>query len=623
MKSSPRPTPILVVLRALWAMMNPKKRAQFLGLVLLTFSTGLFELCGMVFIFGFVHGLHIDSETGARPGVIGKIFHYLEFEPLSQIQFVCWGGLMVITFMTFKNLQGLVVRFALTRFLMKLNQYVSSSLYRAYLLAPYELFRSQGTSRPAAQIAKIFDLYGTCFNATSQLLADSSIVLMVSVLLLYVDPGMTVSAVLLFSALGYGLQHILRNWVASNGRQSDLADRQMTRALQEGLQGLVDVRLRGTRSHFASTFSRALSRAGTLRRRKFILVRVPRAMNEIALAGLIVGVTLYVTLDGQSIEQALPKLSIFGFAGLRMVGVLGRINTGLQTLSRRIERFQTSQKVLQKLAPQAILAAAPPQATTYIQDELPLPEGNDGKLHEQLMLEGVQFRYNRKSPLALDNISLEIARGQNVGICGPSGSGKTTLLLVLMGLIKPTQGTVRCDSWSIYSHIQRWHRNLGYVGQTLFLTEHTVRENIAFGLPPQEIDDEKVWRALKLASADDFVRELPSDIHARIGENGTTLSGGQRQRLVVARALYDDPDILVLDEATASLDNLAEREITQAIAKLHHQKTVINVAHRLSAIRHCDTIFVLKQGKLVGQGSYDQLLLNCPEFLELAKDHSL
>jgi ABC-type bacteriocin/lantibiotic exporter with double-glycine peptidase domain len=185
--------------------------------------------------------------------------------------------------------------------------------------------------------------------------------------------------------------------------------------------------------------------------------------------------------------------------------------------------------------------------------------------------------------------------------------------------MKPQTGSILCDGWSVFEHIRKWHANIGYVGQALYIAGRSVRENVAFGCPPEQIDDDKVWRALELASAADFVRALPGGLRTDLREAGSILSGGQRQRIVIARALYKDPDVLFFDEATAALDNVTEQEITNAITRLSGEKTVICVAHRLSTIRGSDTIYMVEGGSVVASGSYDELLATSDGFRAMAQ----
>jgi len=244
-------------------------------------------------------------------------------------------------------------------------------------------------------------------------------------------------------------------------------------------------------------------------------------------------------------------------------------------------------------------------------------------MRETLEVNGVTFAYpgvDAARP-SLQDISVTIAHGETMGIVGGTGAGKTTLTDILLGLLRPQSGEIRVDGVTLDdSNLRRWRASVGYVPQEIFLTDSTVSQNIALGLPPEEIDPAKVERAARMAQIHDFVvSSLPNGYDTLVGERGVRLSGGQRQRIGIARALYNDPDLLVFDEATSALDNLTERELMEEIGALSGAKTVIMIAHRLSTVRACDKIIVLDGGRIVGQGSYDELEAENETFRRLAR----
>jgi ATP-binding cassette subfamily C protein len=219
---------------------------------------------------------------------------------------------------------------------------------------------------------------------------------------------------------------------------------------------------------------------------------------------------------------------------------------------------------------------------------------------------------------AINNVSLEIPRGHWVGLIGPTGAGKTTLVDLVLGLFVPSSGRILVDGRDLQDNVGGWQRMIGYVPQDVYLMDETVRRNVAFGLPDQDIADDRVWNALRAAQVDHFVRSLPGGLKAMVGERGDRLSGGERQRLGIARALYHDPQVLVVDEGTANLDNETEAAIVRTLAGLREVKTIIVVAHRLSLVRNCDRVYLLKEGRVQNSGSYSDLLSTEPGFREFA-----
>jgi ATP-binding cassette subfamily C protein len=215
-------------------------------------------------------------------------------------------------------------------------------------------------------------------------------------------------------------------------------------------------------------------------------------------------------------------------------------------------------------------------------------------------------------------VSLAISKNSVVGFIGPSGAGKTTAIDIILGLLTPSSGKIMVDEVDIHSHLRSWQTTIGYIPQIIYLCDDSIRNNVAFGLEPKEISDERVWESLHLAQLDEFVRSLPQGIETTVGERGVRLSGGQRQRIGIARALYHDPQVLVMDEATAALDNETERLFMGALFGLSKEKTIIIIAHRLTTVQRCDKIFFLKEGRLVSEGPYSELFNVCPDFRKMA-----
>lgn len=605
------------VLRILWALLEPRRRWIFCGLVGLMFVAGVLEMTGMVALFGYTRGL-VPDATGRRHGPVAGLLRRV-FEDQPQLEYVVWGGVVVVGVLLAKNLLSTLVHFLLNRFLMKLNERVSKRLFEGYLLARYEVFTHRGVSGPGRNISRIFELFSACFGATAQVMSDGAILIMVAILLVIVDPWLTFGAMAIFGFVGTGLYWSTQDLLRTMGKQEGVSRKMASRYLSEGFNGVLDGRLNNTRQLFVSRYVSALGSSSLIKRRKVLIGRLPQSLNEVLLGLTIVCAVLYMTLRGKSVTDALPTLAIFAFAGLRLTGAMSRVNRGLQTIRNKIGEFDYFYEAVSQVAPQLLYDRRDDQPTDqYLSDEEPLPANVDGRLHHELKVRDVSFGYLGTTKPAISNISLDIPRGSFVSFCGPSGGGKSTLVLLLMGMLKPQTGEILCDGQTILSHVRAWHAGIGYVGQKMFLAAGTVRDNVAFGIRADQIDDAKVWAALELAAAANFVRELPSGIYSDLKESGSVLSGGQKQRIVIARALYKDPEIIFFDEATAALDNLTEREITDAIARLSGKKTIICVAHRLSSIRRSDTIYMLEKGSVVAAGSYDELMEHSDAFRALA-----
>jgi ATP-binding cassette, subfamily B, bacterial PglK len=257
---------------------------------------------------------------------------------------------------------------------------------------------------------------------------------------------------------------------------------------------------------------------------------------------------------------------------------------------------------------------------TIPKDELKSKDIRPLRLQHSIIFNGVSYRYPGNHEPAIDNLTLEIPRGYAVGFVGASGAGKTTLGDLLLGLLNPNDGKVLVDGVDIHDNLPGWYKNVGYIPQFIFLADSTVKQNIAFGLPEEEISEEKLKNAIKAAQLESLIGELPMGVDTVIGERGIRLSGGQRQRVGIARALYNDPDVLMMDEATSSLDNLTEYYVMEALEALKGERTIIMIAHRLTTVMNCDVLYLMERGKIVQQGTYSELIKSSDQFRELAME---
>ncbi len=598
-------------------MLGAMQRLQFVAQLVLLLVSGVMEMTSFLLIYGFIGGLRVDVETGGRGGKLGQVLERVGVGHFSQYDYVVIVGGFVLGFLLLKNLLSMAIQFSLSRFLSKLNERVCTALFDGYLVMPLDLLHRKGPAEAGRDIKKVFSIFTTCFNAVSQILVDGTTLTMVAGLLLFIDPVITLGAAAWFMIGGMIGFWGIRRLASGITKEAQKAKTSAGDQLSDGMAGIIDVRLRDRRVPVLKNYRKALSQSSMYERRLKALDRAPKSTNEILLASALIGSVAYVVFSGSAVEEALPMLGIFAFAGLRMTGAMSRLSKSLQCLRRATPEFEEAYKSVVASAPEVVHAVQQTERS-YLADEVSLLRGDQGKLKMSLQAKNISFTYQDASTPAVDRVSLTIPQGRMVAFCGPSGGGKSTLVLCLMGLLRPQSGEVFCDDWSIFQHIRSWHKQIGYVGQDPYFPKRSIAQNVALGLPAREIDVEKVWAALELASADSFVRALPKQINTQLRRNGKNISGGQRQRILLARALYHDPDVLVLDEATAALDVVTEREVSAAIQKLSRKKTLICIAHRLSTIRDSDQIHVIEQGRIVASGTYQELVASSKLFQRLA-----
>jgi ABC-type multidrug transport system fused ATPase/permease subunit len=313
-----------------------------------------------------------------------------------------------------------------------------------------------------------------------------------------------------------------------------------------------------------------------------------------------------LVLQSASLGTILPLLAVYAFAGLRLL-------PAMQLVYQEVTAIRFNQPALVALH-RDITEIRAREATVVEADPTPVP------LRERLELIDVHFSYPLAERKALQGLTLSIPARTTVGIVGGTGAGKTTAVDLMLGLLTVQEGTLAVDGKPITAkNMRAWQDNIGYVPQAIFLTDDTVAANIAFGIQPEQVDRAAVERAARIAELHDFVTgELPQGYDTLVGERGIRLSGGQRQRIGIARALYHDPDVLIMDEATSALDNLTEKAVMDAVHNLGHAKTIVLIAHRLTTVQACDTIFMLEHGRLIAQGSYDELLDSSRKFRAMA-----
>jgi ATP-binding cassette, subfamily B, bacterial PglK len=325
-------------------------------------------------------------------------------------------------------------------------------------------------------------------------------------------------------------------------------------------------------------------------------------VETIAVAAML-GIAAFFTLKGRPTAEVVTTLALLGFAAIRFVPSANRLVSATLGL-----RWGTSaiNAVYNDLVALESTVSKPPE---------PQPVE---RFSDAIELRDVGYLYTGAASRSLNGVSLSIPRGSAVGFVGPSGAGKTTLIDVILGLLTPSEGKVLVDGVDLQEQISNWQRQIGYVPQTIYLADDSIRKNVAFGVSEAEIDDARVWQAIEAAQLSDMIQKLPDGLTTLVGERGVRLSGGQRQRIGIARALYHDPSVLVLDEATSSVDTETEQSIVDALERLRGDRTILVIAHRLTTVQNCDQLFFLRDGKLEANGTYEELFDVNRQFRSLA-----
>jgi ATP-binding cassette, subfamily B, bacterial PglK len=576
--------------RKLWRLMLPAERR---GLVLLMgpmFIGMAFETLGIGLIVPllalFTQPDYVERVPALRPWLasLGNPSH----ETL-----VIGATLALIAVYTCKALFLGFLAWRQAKFAFGMQASLSQRLFAAYLRQSYTFHLLRNSAELIRNMTvEVSAVISSALIPGMLLFAESMVLIGVFVLLLCVEP---LGALVVIGVLGLAaalFHRLTRRRISRWGLARQHHEGLRIQHLQQGLGGVKDVKLLGREAEFLEQFRVHNTQSAQVAQRQSALQQLPRLWLELLAVVGIATLVILMLAQGRALGAVLPTLGLFAASAFRLMPSANRIISGVQALRYGLPAIEV---LLAELQP---AAAAPPRAG----------DRNATAFRETLQLDKVAFKYPGAAAPALNDLSLTIQRGETVGFIGTSGAGKSTLVDVLLGLLAPDAGQVRVDGADIQQNLRNWQDQIGYVPQSIFLTDDTLRRNVAFGLPDARIDEEAVWHALRAAQLEDFARALPAGLETMMGERGVRLSGGQRQRIGIARALYHDPAVLVLDEATSSLDTATERGVMQSVMALRGDKTLLIVAHRLSTVERCDRLYRMEAGGIVEEGSPGSML---------------
>jgi ATP-binding cassette, subfamily B, bacterial PglK len=488
----------------------------------------------------------------------------------------------------------------------RIRSRLSSLILESYLRGPYLEITRRNASELMNNIVTGVGYVAYSAIGIADLLGEVLLVVVINSTLLYLQPLLTVSALAAVALASLLYTRIAQRRSRVWGERSAEASARILAATTEPITGLKSIKTAAIEPFFLTKFNLAYELLGSVSRRSAFLAQALRPVLELAVAVALVGAILVLLLRDQPVIQIVPVIALFGAAAYRIMPSIIRANLALQSLQFARTPIATVHDDIARFLARRPAKSAPAEPTSTL-------------MHE-IRLEHVSFRYEAGGQATLHDISLAIRRGESVGIVGSSGAGKTTLVDIILGLIEPSAGAVLIDGAA---------RRLGrrglfsYVPQDSFLINDSMRHNIALGDDATQIDDTRLAAAVEAASLAPFVASLPAGLDTVVGERGIRLSGGQRQRIAIARAIYHNADILVLDESTSALDSVTEAAVAEAIQRLRHTRTLIIIAHRLSTVKNCDRLFFLEAGRLVEEGSFAELIQRNGAFRAMVREMEL
>lgn len=515
----------------------------------------------------------------------------------TQVQLITGAMLLLVGVYLVKALFLGFLAWYQNDFAFGVQRHISRELFATYLYQPY-VFHLQRNSAQLIRNAvnEVHKLWFLILNPTLVVLGEGLVLVGVTCLLFIVEPIGALIVVLVLGCAAWGFHLYTRGRLLRLGIARQHHDGQRIQELQQGLGGVKEAKLLGRESGFLAKYEEHNAESARVEQFQATLQLLPRLWIELlAVTGL---ATLIITMlmQGQAAASIVPTLGLFAAAAFRLMPSAYRVLGAVQNLPYGMPVIKMLREELK------LTSELPANAEASVNSQVANSFKNDIRLVD------VDYMYPSSPEFALKGLNISIRKGDSIGFVGPSGSGKSTLVDIVLGLLTPTSGEVRVDKKNIQTGLRSWQDQIGYVPQSVYLTDDTLRNNVAFGIPSDQIDEGAVARAVQAAQLDTFVANQPHGLDTVVGERGVRLSGGQLQRIGIARALYHDPSVLVLDEATSALDTLTEKGVMDSVEALQGSKTLLIVAHRLSTVEHCSRLYQLDRGRVIAEGAPAQLL---------------
>jgi ATP-binding cassette, subfamily B, bacterial PglK len=580
------------LLGSLRVLLDRAQHGRFLLLLLGTVLAAGLEMVGIGAIPAFV-ALWVDPDRlFAMLPDTGVVRAMRVMDP-TRLTLLSAGALVVL--FVVKNSYILGLLYAESAILRDLSVSLSRRLFRAYLLSPYTFHLQRNPAELIRNISsEVTEAVRLLRNMTA-VFRESLVLAVVLLLLLLIDPLVSLSVFTLLGTTAAGFYLLVGRKLARRGGLAQAIRARQLQAVQQGLGAIREARILGREQHLIDAFDEETAAKEGHEMYHQVVLGLPRLFLEVVAVLAVLLVAAVFVLLGRSAQAMLPVLSLLAVAVVRIVPALNSITSSLTRIRYQRAALDVISRELATLGTQPVEPGS-------------APGGELDELRAAVTFHGVEFAYPDQAVPALRGVSCRIDAGSAVAFIGPSGAGKSTLIDVLLGLLPPTSGAVCADGRNIHDSLRSWQRQIGYVPQDIYLTDDTIRRNIAFAVPDAEIDDGAIAVAVTTARLDGMLAELPEGLNAVVGDRGVRLSGGQRQRIGIARALYHDPAVLVMDEATSALDAETEREIIEAIGALRGDRTVVIISHRLSTVASCDRLYLIEDGQVSDHGTWEEML---------------
>jgi len=558
--------------------LSKKQMGYFYFFILLSFISMILEILGIGLIIPFAQALVTD-------GINQHLVNFLNFfniYPTSKYNLIFILTAMLALTYTFKVLFLTYFSYAETKLLADLRVSLSDKLYRIYLNKPYSFHLNNNSSKLIRNIGEI-DLVVYIIKSLILLINETVVFLGISTFVILYEPRGSLVVILFLGLFGYLFFKKIQTKVKKWGKTRQIHTGLSLKYLREGFGSIKDIKILQRTNELVKIFTANNKILNVCELKQNFIASLPKLWMEwLVVIGFILLILLMIFL-GKELLYIVPLLGLFAAAAFRIMPSLARIMNSVQNILYNRPAVDSIYKEFNQKSFQNNINKIPSKKIF---------------LTKEIDLKSINFKYSDSGPFILQNINLNIKSGTTIGLIGESGIGKTTLINIILGLIQPTSGNIYVDGINIFENIENWQKQISYVPQNIYLADDTIRKNIAFALPENKIDDTVVKKAVSSAKLDSLINNSSNGLDTNIGEFGDRISGGQRQRIAIARALYTNPKVFILDECTNSLDLNTERQIINEVNSLKGEKTIIMIAHHLSTLENCDYIYKIDKGEL-------------------------
>ncbi len=576
---------MLKIIKKINILMDKKQKGAMARLFLMMIVSAGLETGAVMMVMAVVQ-LILDPVALEQGETYQRISSLLNLQ--DTVQFSVFAILFLIVLYIAKNSFQFIFQRSLYRFVYSNQFKTASSLMKNFVRREYEYYLDAETAVIQRSItADVSNIYALIM-AVLQIASEMIVALFLVIALAMQDPFMTVIIAVLLVATLVVIKKIVKPIMNRTGKENQDFGASMFAWISQTVQGIKEIKVAGREQYFIGEYCKVGEGYVRAMERFSLFNNSPKLLIEtVCMAGLL-GYIMALIVLGADVSAMVSLFAAFGIAAMRLLPAASRINNQITSMAFNEPFFFN---VSDNLVEETDEAHTDISYAVVAKEKLPVTR--------EVRLSDITYHYPNSDKLIFDHATVSFPIGKSIGVVGASGAGKTTIIDILLGLLKLQGGKVLADEVDIQEHYREWLANVGYIPQMIFLLDADIRKNVAFGIPEEEIDEEKLWHALKEAQLDAFVKTLPDGVHTGIGERGIRLSGGQRQRIGIARALYHDPEVLILDEATSALDNDTEAAIMESINRLHGKKTLVIIAHRLQTIEKCDMVFRVENGKIV------------------------